>query len=785
MKFYFASAILLSLTAANSVAAEFTESFVTIDQSGHLSCAGERVRFWGVIGGFPNGSKIERTDTPEVRQEKVQRARLDADATVKRFVDLGFNMCRTFRGAPSTEHYVKGDGSGADVLDYFLSVLKANGIKVWCASINREGTVRPDDVNILKDEPTRELWRAAVEEAQKAGNGKFELRNNVARIWDPRLEAIGMQRMRDVATHTNKYTGLRWCDDPVFAVWELSNEEWWMRRMTAAEWRKLPQFFQMQLISRWNEFLKRKYGSTEKLIARWSKLLPGESLEARKINLLPMAGKVPGAAVANDASKAVEATLQTTEEKYQRDDFAPERASDVLEFFLELQLQHKRREAEMVKSLGKSTALCPLIYDTGIGYEIQSQYLHQSADAVAHDAYVDGWARNLYAKPRGEPATELGRMQRAMSDERLAPNDGPWINWLLKPPGISQGVPWLEHNRVEGKPYLAYETQIQQPAKYRADFPIRIAALASIQDWDAVCWHYFAVSDATAENAFAQPLDITTGDHPQGYHYTFDEVQNAMMLAAGKIFRQNLLPPAPEPTVFVYGRKSLYAPSSMDYAGSYGLNGMQMLQTTYQYGSRIEIDPNREEDEIRGPVVRFEDRNSFNPYTPTPEMTFDWKKGFVRFDSPAVSAFTGLLARYGDSLDFKSGVSVREIKIVNPPGSFDPVGDDERYIAFALYSLDGKPLEKCSRAALSLVSTSFNSGFSINPENMKVKAGGLPVLVSRVGAKLGSEAFNDMEYTFRDWHFNAIGSGKITDGELIIPSDRPVFLVELNREQSR
>ncbi|NJM17124.1 MAG: hypothetical protein HC896_18625 [Bacteroidales bacterium] len=29
--------------------------------------------------------------------------------------------------------------------------------------------------------------------------------------------------MTAIATHRNHHTGLRWCDDPVFAVWELSN----------------------------------------------------------------------------------------------------------------------------------------------------------------------------------------------------------------------------------------------------------------------------------------------------------------------------------------------------------------------------------------------------------------------------------------------------------------------------------------------------------------------------------------------------------------------------------
>lgn len=354
------------------------------------------------------------------------------------------------------------------------------------------------------------------------------------------------------------------------------------------------------------------------------------------------------------------------------------------------------------------------------------------------------------------------------------------MNWLLKPPGISQGVPWLEHNRIMGKPFFCYETQIQQPAKYRADFPLRIAALASIQDWDFVCWHYFAAGNGPGREAkpFEKALDVTTGSHPQGYHFTFDEVQNSLMRAAGLMWRQHKLKPAPHPTTFIYGRKSLYNPESMEYGGSYGPGGMDMLQTTYQYGVRVWIDPKREKDQVIGPVVRFDDRLRHNPYAPTGEIVFDWKKGFLAFDAPGAAAWTGLLANYGNTLRFKNGLVVSDISIHNPPGIYDPVRDDEKYIAFALHTLDNKPLPQSKRASISLQSTSFNSGFQWGE---KKQAGTLPVLVARVGATLQSPALNGFQYTLRDWNMQKIGGGAIRNGTLVIPNDKPIFIIELQR----
>lgn len=753
--------------------------FVTI-RDGHLSLDGVRQRYWAAIGKVFLAPEIKPDDSPERRKEKIRDARKGTDVIVQRLIDLGFNATRLWATVPNTEDYTPGDGSPADSVDYFIAKMKENGLKIWCAGMNRTGVALPGDVAIVDDPNTAKAWSDAVAAWDKKG---APLGRNLARAWDPRLEALALRDMKAVATHTNKHTGLRWCDDPVFVVWELSNEEWWMRKMLAGQWQKLPPFFKNQLVAKWNGWLKNKYAGDAKLKTAWNALLPGESLEKGSVLFAPMAGPTASATSLNDDSEAARLSLEGLKQEYARADFAPQRASDVLEFLLSLQIAHKEREAAAVKSWGRSTKLSPLVYDTGIGYEIQSQYLHQHADAVAHDAYVNG---NYSQTPKPDPAdaTDLQKMQSALEAERKQVNSGPWVNWLLKPPGISQGVPWLEHNRIEGKPFFCYETQIQQPAKYRADFPLRLAALASIQDWDFVCWHYFAPGgdSGTAERPFDKPMDISTGSHPQGYHFTFDEVQSAMMRAAGWMWRNKAFAPAAAPTKFIYGRKSLHDPASMDYGGSYGTTGMDMNLTTYQHGMRISIDPTREDDEVIGPVVKFADRGTHNPYTPTPEILFDWKKGFLNMDAPDGVAWTGVFGKTGGEVKFHNGVTLRDVKIENPPGIFEPMGDDEKYLAFALYSTDGLPLEKCKKASLSLVSTSFNSGFKLpEKEGEKIIAGTLPVLVARVGGTIQAPALEGMTYTLRDWHMQPIGTGKVTGGKLVIPSDKPVFVADLAR----
>lgn len=765
-------------------------AYVVVDAQGHLSVNGERQRFWAAIGKPLVTADIKPEDSAEERARKLERSRKGTLAILDHFEAMNFNGVRLWNTLPSVTYEV-GDGSYADCVDFFLAEAKQRGFRIWAAGVgNRTGDPRPEDVTIVDDPASAEAWQAAISETQ-SGERKIDLRHNIARAWDPRLEALTIERMRQSAHHLNRHTGLRWADDPVFAVWELTNEEWWMRKMVGGQWQRLPAYFRQQLVARWNAFLLTKYGTTAALTAAWEKLLPGEELEKATIIFAPMAGRTKVAAAINDANEHARAAITALETGYRRQDFSRQRAADVLEFLMGLQLAHKARLTAAFKEFGKSTQLSPILNDTGIGYEVQSAFLHQNAEAVSHDAYVNGWGPDYVAPTLGDTRFPHADMLRQLDAERLAANSGRWNNWLLKPPGICQGVPWLEHNRVDGKPYLVYETQIQQPAKYRADFPLRLLALASIQDWDWISWHYFQPHDnvGMVEKPFEHKLDVTSGRHPQGYHFTYDEVQNAMMRAAGRAFREGALAPAANPTRFIFGARSLYDPDSMEYAGSYGISGMDMLQTTYQYGVRLEIDPTRQDDEVIGPVVSFADRNTHNPYTPTEQIRFDWKKGYLFIDAPSTVAFTGLLANYGEKVAFAQDVTLSDVTLVNPEGTPYPVGDDERYIAFALYAQDGKPLAEAQAISVSIVSTSFNTGFKLGDDMSNgpyhvpagTQAGGLPVLVTRVGATLTAPALNGMRWTALDWNRAEIASGVVSDNTLRIPADLPIFVIELHR----
>jgi len=401
-------------------------------------------------------------------------------------------------------------------------------------------------------------------------------------------------------------------------------------------------------------------------------------------------------------------------------------------------------------------------YDTGIGESIQSQFLHQHADAVSHCAYMEGFS------PDADPTD---------------PNH-PFYTVLDQYPRISNDVPWLEHNRTPGKPFLCYETQMGNPAKYRAEFPLRLAALGAIQDWDAAVYHYWTIgrydfSDPDSLNgALSYP-----GNAAFQYDYTFDELAFAIRRIAGEIFKHGHASPATDPTTFTFGRRSLYDPASMDYGGSYGREMLQnMLYTTYRHGVRLVIDPTVEEDSIDGPMVRAASYLVPSVVKPTDEITFNTTRRELTIDTPGAAAYVGFFASHGsDTLTFSHGVTLRDLTFRNPDTSPYPVTEDEQYFAFGLVSTDGKPLAEAASATMTMVSTSVNSGLDLSGD--KPDYGSTPVLTTRVGAVLQADALDGMRYVVRDFRMQPIASGVVAHGRLEVSAAWPLFCIDFERGQ--
>jgi hypothetical protein len=725
--------------------------YVTV-RNGHLYHKGERVRFWGSTGTFRGESYAQNR------------------AVVRRMKELGFTMVRSWFTPGGS--YTKGDGSRDDLRDHFLWLCSKNGIKVWYAGLNALGDITPGDVDIIDEPETAPAWKEGVSQLSQK-----RIRNNLARYWDERIHRLGIARMKRILNHTNKYTGYRYADDPVFAVWELSNEEWWFHEMRGGNFLAYPSFFTRSLQRQWNAYLTKKYGTHEALSRAWhGNFVAGEHLEKATVLLAPFLGDITDEQA---ASLGVNVAATGMQGRHSKEDFNERRGADVVRFLLKIWLSHKKAQEEAIEEVGKSVRLCPTVWDNGVGWGLQTQFMQQHADAVSHDSYFNG---------AFTPDSTHKRF--------------PWMSMLEELPRLSWIDPWLEQNKVPDKPFFVYETQIMKPAKYRAEYPMHIARTAAIQDWDIVIWHYWGFPpDTTMDEPYGKPLNYPNPHHfTQGYHFQYDEVQQSAMTAAGEIFKNRHLHTVDTPTLFTFGAPSLYGWDMHEY----GEIGDMFVPTTYRHGMRMYIDSTLQEKVvIEGPRIRGRGIFEPCPLRPTNQISHDWQQGTMVFDAPGTAMFCGFLANAGNRVQFDNGVVLRDVTFANPDDTPYPVTGEEGYCSFTVTSSTRAPLAETDTAIVSLVSTSFNSGFSIDHDTLAANLGkrfsewsldldavpsrgGMPVLVTRVGAAVELPMCEGMRYTALDWHCRELFTGTLQPDDdkkcvLQIPDDEPVFLIRLTR----
>ncbi|MCX6902391.1 MAG: beta-galactosidase, partial [Verrucomicrobia bacterium] len=236
-------------------------------QGGHfVDGRGKRVRF--VASNFTFGSCFPDHDT--------------ADKLAGRLASLGINCIRFHHtdnqtaprgiwkaGTPKKNEF---DPGQLDRLYYFIAALKRHGIY---ANINLhisrnywEGEDFPD--GLAGD-------RERQEKLPHYGKGIDKINDQMIR----------MQRdyARALLTHVNPYTRSSYAKEPCVAIVEINNENTLMDLKVAS----LPDYYRAGVLKKWNQWLKARHGSTEKLAAAWG------GREELGTNLLPARCTTQGA----------------------------------------------------------------------------------------------------------------------------------------------------------------------------------------------------------------------------------------------------------------------------------------------------------------------------------------------------------------------------------------------------------------------------------------------------------------------------------------------------------
>lgn len=185
-----------------------------------------------------------------------------ADQLAARLASLGINCIRFHhldnRVAPDgiwkagTAKRNEIDPGQLDRLDYFIAALKRHGIY---ANLNLHISRNYWEGEDFPDGLANNRERQALMPHYGKGIDKIN------------EQMIRMQRdyARTLLTHENPYTHTRYAKEPCVAVVEINNENSLLQLKVAA----LPEYYRADVLKKWNQWLKARYGSSEKLTAAW------------------------------------------------------------------------------------------------------------------------------------------------------------------------------------------------------------------------------------------------------------------------------------------------------------------------------------------------------------------------------------------------------------------------------------------------------------------------------------------------------------------------------------
>jgi hypothetical protein len=539
------------------------------------------------------------------------------------------------RGEPLT--YVKGDGSLIDRWDQHFADDKAHGIFIMLAALQNGMPVPPlaaDDSFIAPGhDPGSDAFDWEAWKKAVLTRGAEPMLAKIAVI-DDRLLSIRKRAAKNLLRHLNQYTGKPLGEDEAVAVYEVFNENGFAKVVLEGESEKWPPFFQDELRRKWNTWLKSRYGDDAALAAAWGSVGSGESLAAAGQGTV-----MPGPALANRAS------------------FPAARASDFVRFVIETDHRFQEEFRAYCRTLapsGVGVNVAPFSFDTQYRPQLAWNYTNSLADVNCFGMYF--W--------------EL-------------------TSSLTRPPSAYV----IDSGTTEGAATILYETNCGRPDPYRAEYPIKCAALADWQDWDGVFWHYWSPNDQPDESYLTTPM----APPAKSFYWTAVQHQNdpvmcSAMSIAGRIFLNHDIHPARNPAIFDVGAKALF--------GYDHYNGIGVAQQTFTRGAKIHYDPDKPADVTLDGAAPPEPQRITGAVAGGEEVLWDWPNGRLIIDAPTAKAYVG---RVSGPFKFKDGIVLGE---VNTP-----------FVSFAMASGDGKPLtgpDASKKIYVTAVADARNTDFKFN-----------------------------------------------------------------------
>ncbi|RIA43765.1 hypothetical protein DFR49_1994 [Hephaestia caeni] len=496
-------------------------------RDGHLYRPdGKRFRCWGVnMTGWAVGSE-------EIPSHK------DADIYAAELARLGVNCVRLhFLDRPDTENPVRNEGADRsptagpfthgprglirgdvdnsqefnaerlDNLDYWVAQLKKNGIYV----------------NFNLNVGRRFKAGDGVPDADLLGPAKGFT------YFGPELIALQKDYAKKLLGHTNRYTGLRYADDPAVMTVEVVNEnsllEFWMRNWLRGERVDGGENLQLDMTPHYQAILVGMYND-------W---LAKNRTPAEIAELHRMAGVAAGQPI-----------------PFMRRGDHPEaprlRLDAELAFITQVEIDfHAEMKRFLRDEVGVKSPIVPLADHT---YFIANQPLMRTAmKSDVLDAHVYWQHPAIYGR-RNEPMV-----------------NSPELSIIQK----------LARSATVGKPYTVSEVNHPYPSDYGSEMIPILASYAALQDWDGIFFYTF-------ETKISGKWTPMIGDH---FDITLDPVKMAQMPAGAMIFLRGDVSAAKEVMTRSYSTDQISEASRMPRAAMpYYTPGFDM-KLPLVHGSRV------------------------------------------------------------------------------------------------------------------------------------------------------------------------------------------------------
>jgi hypothetical protein len=374
---------------------------------------GTRVRFWGT----------------NIYAPYAFPTREDAEFMAKRLARAGCNLVRihhldAFWADPNifdknyndTQHL---SADALDRLDYLIYQLKKNGIYVF--------------MDLLVD---REFKASdGVKDYQNVERGaKF------SGFYDKRIIELQKKYARELLTHFNPYTELRYLDDPVVVSAKLINEASLFYIGTQFG---LSEVYLKELDSLWNRWLVKEYGSRANLKKAWTDRYGNVDL---KEDENPLRGTVKRGETPLSYQRGAGTVLDTLRER------------DTMRFYYELQNKYFKEMEAYLKSIGVKVPISGSNHWVNIWADVKS---NATLDYIDRHRYWD--------HPQLSYGTEVIFENQPMvkNPADALPNN-------------------LAFYKVKDVPFVVSEWNSAFPNEFRIEGPIIMAAYANLQDWDGV-----------------------------------------------------------------------------------------------------------------------------------------------------------------------------------------------------------------------------------------------------------------------------------------------------------